>query len=254
MIFGIGPETVMSGISEALENAGSQLSEEQFIKIVDVIEKGMPGIVKLITAKTAQDWKSAALESGTGWGSKYAGAITYKTDGKTGEVFLDESMIDKMSNKPNIMFAKMVEEGVKSWSIKDALLASEKAKTSSSGIKYMVVPFPVAVPQKPGPARQTGQFGGREMTEEAHKIVKSGGRYSGPLKSGQEISGLTKYTTRQRHEQYGIFRCVTENSKGWQYPNKSERPVFPNVVNEIEKNIHELISAFCKEIVREYSK
>jgi len=253
MIFGIDPETVISSVSDALENAGSRMSEEQFNKIVDTIEKGMPGVVSTIARSIASTWKDEALKSATGWGSKYAAAITYKVDGNTGEIFIDESMIDKASNRPNIMFAKMVEEGMKSFSIKDALLASEKAKTSSTGIKYMVVPFPVAVPQKQGQVRHASQFGGREMTEEIYKIVKSGGSYSGKLKGGQEVSGLTKYMTRQHHEGYGTFRCVTENSRGWVHPGKRETEVFPKVIQEIEKKIHEAISDFCQKIVKEYS-
>lgn len=253
MIFGIDPETVISAISEKLEDAGSRLSEEQFGKIVDTIEKGMPGVIAVLTRGIASHWKSEAMDSGTGWGSKYSAAITYTVDKTTGEVFIDESMIDKTTNKPNMMFAKMVEEGMKSFSIKDGLLASEKAKTSSAGIKYIVVPFPVAVPRKASQGRMASQFGGREMTEDAHKIVKSGGRYSGQLKSGQEVSGLTKYVTRQRHEGYGIFMCVTENSRGWIHPGVAASPVFPKVIQEIEKKIHEVISEFCKEIVREYS-
>ena len=66
-----------------------------------------------------------------------------------GSVFVDESVKDS-SGKPAMMFAKMIEQGVQSWSIKDALLKSAKAKTSSAGIKYMVVPLPVRTPKAKG--------------------------------------------------------------------------------------------------------
>jgi len=254
MIFDLDADMIKNAVSQELENVGSQMSEEQFSKVAETIEKGIPGIIATLTRGMHKHWKNQAMEVGTGWGSKYAAAIQYKIEGNTGEIYLDESMIDKGTNKPNIMFAKMVEEGVKSWSIKDALLASNKAKTSSAGIKYIVVPFPVATPRKPSQGKGASQFQGREMTAEAHRIVKAGGRFSGPLKSGQEVSGLTKYVTRQRHEGYGIFICVTENSKGWVHPGVARDPVFPKVIQEIEKRIQEVISAFCQAIVKEYSK
>lgn len=254
MIFDIDADQVLDSVVKALEDAGQQMSQEKFTQIANAIESAMPGVIQLITMTMAEEWRSQADGAG-GWGAKYSAAIKTKFSGATGEVYIDEGMTDKGSNKPNIMFAKMIEEGVKSWSIKDALLASEKAKVSKDGVKYIVIPFPVATPRQASSGKSKSQFGGREMTNEVYNIVKSGGRVSSAkLKSGQEVSGLSKYNTRQLHGQYGLFRCVSEKSRGWQYPDKSARPVFPHVLEEVNNKIQEAIATFCKAIVQEYSK
>ena len=255
MIFDIDENIVLQGIANALEEAGSEASDEQFSKIVDRIEESMPGIIAVITRGMAEHWKSEARNSG-GWGNKYASAITYKVNGTEGEIYLDDKLIDKGSNKPSIMFAKMVEDGVESWSIKKALLASEKAKYSKANhIKYIIVPFPVATPRRSGQGKMAPQFGGREMTAAMYKIVKSGGRLpaGSVLSSGEDVSGLTRYTTKQFHSGYGIFRMVSENSEGWQYKTIGATPVFPSVVQEVSKKIESVISDFCKAIVREFT-
>jgi hypothetical protein len=257
MVFNIDPESAIDSVVEALESAGRELSESQFVQVANRINETLPGIIDLLAQGTAEYWKSEASSKG-GWGEKYARSIKYKVSGNMAEVFVDENMKDSGSNKPLAMFAKMVEDGVKSWSIKDALLASEKAKTSSDGIKYMVIPFPVATPRKSSSGKGKSQFGGREMTAEMYKIVKSGGKIkSGTLKAGArnvDISGLSKYNTRQLHGQYGIFRCVTKDSQGWIYPGKGEQSVYPDVLEYVNRQVRELVDQFCQAIVKEFQK
>jgi hypothetical protein len=257
MIFDIDENIVLQSIANALEEAGSEASDEQFSKIVDRIEESMPGVIQVIAHGMKDFWVTEARNAG-GWGNKYAQAISIRGKGETSEVFLDKSILDKSTkkHKPFFMFAMMMEEGVKSWSIKKALLASEKAKYSKANhIKYIIVPFPVATPRREGQGKMSQQFGGREMTAAMYKIVKSGGKLpSGSvLPSGQNVSGLTKYITPQLHSGYGIFRMVSENSEGWQYPDIPSEPVFPSVVKEVSKKIESVISDFCKAIVREFT-
>jgi hypothetical protein len=254
MIFNIDADQAMNEIAEALESAGAQMSEEKFNQIATAIETAMPGIIQVLAQGVAEDWKSQAAGAG-GWGSKYARAIKYHVQGTNAEIYIDEGIVDKGSNKPNFMFAMMIEEGVSSWSIKDALLASDKAHTGKDGVKYITVPFPVATPRSKGQGKMKTQFGGREMTAAMYSLVKNGGKLtSGKTGSGADVSGLSQYNTRQLHSQYGIFRRVSEKSTGWQYPNKSPRPVFPEVLKEVNNKIQEAISAFCKAVVQEYSK
>jgi hypothetical protein len=253
-IFDIDADQAMDSVIQALEDAGQQMSQEKFTQIANAIESAMPGVIQLITQTMAEEWKSQASGAG-GWGPKYAAAIKSKFSGTTGEVYLDESTTDKGSNKPNFMFAKMIEEGMKSFSIKDALLASDKAKVGKDGVKYITVPFPVATPRQASSGKSKSQFGGREMTNEIYNIVKSGGKISSAkLKSGQEISGLSKYNTRQLHGQYGIFRRVSEKSQGWIHPGRGASPVFPDVIKEVNNKIQEAIATFCKAVVEEFSK
>lgn len=253
-VFNIDPDMISEIIGNALDEVGSQASEEQFSKIVEAIEKSMPGVIKVLTYGMEENWKNMAKGSPTGWGQKYANSIKSEVEGNVGTVFVDESIMDKGSGKPNLMYVKMVEEGMRSFSIKDALLASDKAKIGPNGVKYITVPFPVATPRKASQGKQSSHFGGREMTNEMHRIVKSGGKIaSAKLKSGQDVSGLTQYNTRQLHSQYGIFRRVSEKSKGWIHPGVMASPVYPKVMDEVNKRVGEIMSGFCKAIVKEFT-
>ena len=96
------------------------------------------------------------------------------------------------------------------------------------------------------------------MTREMHRIVKSGGKLSPGTTlnikgKNIDITGLSRYVTRQRHEQYGIFRVVSEKSQGWQHPGVAAEPVYPKVLAEVNKKIQEVLSAYCREIVKEYT-
>jgi len=240
-------------VAEALNDAVAQTSEAQFQQIAEQIDESMGGIVELLTYGMQESWQNEARASG-GWGEKYANAIKAEVNGNTGEIYVDETLVDKESNKPNMMFVNMVEQGMKSFSIKDALMRSDKAKISSDGVKYMSIPMPVSTPRTAGQGKQQTKFGKREMTREAYNIVKNGGKFSGSLKKGGEVAGLTKYVTRQFHGQYGMFLTVSENSKGFVHPGKAATPVYPKVLAEVNKRIGEVIQEFVKGVVKEYTK
>lgn len=251
--FNIDPDVVANSILQALEDTQSEMAEDVFNQVVNKIEGTLPGIIPLLAQRTQELWKAEARGTSHGWGEKYADAIKSTVSGDSAEIFVDESMVDKSTNKPSIMFTQMIEKGVKSWSIKEALLKSEKAKISADGVKYIVVPFPVAVPRSKGAGRQMSRFGGREMTQDAYNLVKGGGRFSGQLKSGQEVSGLTKYTDRQRHEGYGIFLCVSQKSSGWIHPGVGAEPVYNKVLQKVNEQIGQLIAGYCAAIIKEFS-
>jgi hypothetical protein len=255
MVFNFDEEMVMNVINEALEDAAFNASQEQMNKIVNAIDESFPGVIAVLANGMEEHWKSEAKGVMTGWGEKYAAAIKSKIEGSKAEIYVDEEMKDKGSGKPSIMFVDMVEKGMKSFSIKDALLASEKAKIGPDGVKYITVPFPVATPRKEGQGKQASKFGGREMTQEMHRIVKSGGKIkSGKLKTGQNVAGLTRYNTRQRHSQYGIFRRVSEKSQGWIHPGVGPEPVYKKVLSEVNKRVAEVLTEYCKAIVKEYTQ
>lgn len=254
MIFDLNEDMLVDSVIGALESAGSQASEEQFNRILEAIDEGMPGVVGILAQGMAEHWQAEAINAG-GWGAKYASAIKYEVNGNVAEIYIDETMIDKGSNKPNIMYAMMMEKGMKSFDIKTALLNSEKAKEGPGGVRYITIPFPVSTPRQKGQGNSKSSFGGREMSSEVHKIVKSGGKVprGTTTSAGLDISGLTRYNTRQRHSQYGIFRRVSDNSKGWIHPGVSPTPVFPSVSQEVNKKVGEVVNSFLQAIVREYT-
>jgi hypothetical protein len=255
--FDIDPEMIIDSIAGALEAAGSQASEDQFYNIVKTIDESFPSVINILTQGMKEHWKAEAKRVSTGWGAKYAAAIKADVKGNIGEIYLDDTLTDKITNKPVMLFVEMVERGMKSFSIKEAVLKSKKAKISAAGLKYISIPFPVSVPRRAGQGTMQSRFGGREMTNAMHKIVKDGGR----LKSGSlnikgkdiDVSGLTRYVSRQRHEMYGMFLTVSEKSKGWIHPGKKPEPVYKKVLSEVNRRIHEVITEYCKEIVKKYT-
>jgi hypothetical protein len=257
MIFDIDAEMAFESVIASLEDAASYVTEEQFANIVNDINESLPGVIQVLAQGMSEHWRAEAREAG-GWGEKYARAIKYKTTDDTAEIYLDEDLIDPGSKKPYFMFAMMMEEGVNSWSIKDAVLKSEKAKMSQDGIRYIIIPFPVAAPREPRQGKMQSRYGKREMSRDMYSVVKSGGR----LKTGSiqaygkevDVSGLIKYQTRKFHGQYGIFRVVTQDSTGWQYPSVPPEPVYPAVLQEVNRQINELLKEFCSNVVREYSE
>lgn len=255
MVFNIDHEELLSNaissISEAISMA-ENASQEKFANLGEKINSAIPGLIEVLVNETEDFWINQAMLIG-GWGEKYARAI--QSDVSKGEVWLDKESLDPQSKRPFFMFAMMVEEGVQSWSIKDALMKSKKAKIGKDGVKYITIPMPVATPRKSGSGKQLSSFGGRTMTKEMHDILKSGGNVeSGSLMSGsRKISakGLTAFSTQKYHSGYGLFRRVSENSKGWQFPNKSPQPVFDTVKKYVDRRVGELMSDFCKAVVKE---
>jgi hypothetical protein len=259
MIFDIDADLIFESINSTLETIGEGLTEEMIGKVLNRIESSMPGITGFLLEDIYGEWRQKALDA-KGWGSKYINALKVKIENDGGSIYLDKDVMDKSSNRPFFMFAMMMEHGIKTWSIKDALLSSKKAHTGKDGVKYITVPFPVRTPGKEG--NMSSKFGGRRMTKDMHEIVKSGGTIGegttitvkNTLRSFEvDISGLSRYNTRQFHSQYGIFRRVSENSKGWQYPNKSATPIYPSVVDYVHRRIQEVLTDFCQEIIKEFS-
>ena len=57
-VFDIDTDMVLNAVTEALEQAGSDVSEEQFNKICDAIEAGMPGVISVLTRGGYRDWET----------------------------------------------------------------------------------------------------------------------------------------------------------------------------------------------------
>ena len=260
MIFDIDVDTVLDSIISVIDREGMEFTQEQMNNLVRIIDNALPGLLNNMIIDTKNEWTQQALEA-KGWGTKYIQAIKLKFEKDGGSVYLDPNIMDKSSNRPFFMFALMMENGVKSWSIKDALLASKKAHTGKDGVKYITIPFPVHTPGKDG--KMASKFGGRKMTTDMHALVKAGEKVpegttinvKNTIRSFEvDITGLTRYNTRQFHSQYGIFRRVSSRSEGWQYPDIPAQPIFPSVVDYVHRRITEDITAFCQEVVREFSE
>ncbi len=228
-----------------MQSAGGDEESALFQHLADTFPGEINNLVNWIADEARNFWSNKALEI-SAWGGKYAAAIRVEYLGQTdvARVYVDEDLIDPGSKKPFAMFVMMTEDGVRPWSIKEALLNSKRVKTSSKGIKYILVPFRYRVPGKQKP---TSSFSG-VLPQDAYKVAKEGGRL-GP--EAGNLAGLTRYDNESgMHGQYMTFRCVTEKSKGWQYPGKTPTPVYQEVLTYLERVIPELIANYLSNKVK----
>lgn len=194
------------------------------------------GLANLLLDQAMQFWRATA-QSSSAWGERYASTLKlepFKTG--MGRVFVDEE-------HPNAMFVYMMEDGVKTWSIKKALLEGKAARRNLAkyGKLFVRVPFRF---RTPGKGKKTSGFAG-VMPSDIYALVKGGKRLSKAPDNMPHIAGLKKYGSGV-HSQYLTFRTVTETSAGWQYPNVPATPVFQKVQKRVEAMIGQTIVNMVK--------
>lgn len=226
--------------NDELANVFAELSRE--------VQKDFPvetaKLVNNVAAAVQSLWASTAEEEGGGWGRRYAQTLRFEPmkssgDSGTARVYADES-------DPNFMFVNFVEEGVQSWSIKDALLKGKSARTSAkTGMVYVVVPFRF---RTPGSQQASSKFAG-VMPQGVYERVLAGEPITADFaeKAGgtKHMAGLKRYTEGQ-HSSFMTFRVVTERSEGWQYPQKPARPVYEKVLAQVGPAIEASLRSFIE--------
>lgn len=231
------------------KNRGANISEAIFSYLSNMTPESAIGLANMIAENTQKLWVNEInSHKRNSWGDKYSEGINVEPMRRRGEiahVYVDEDMKDERTNQKNILFANMFEEGVKSWSIKDALMTSKKVKTNRKGEKYIHIPLRY---RTPGSQKPSSSFAG-VAPDEVYDLVK---KQSYKMKGNEigEHAGMTK-VGRPGHEGYMMFRAVSQNSAGWQYPATPGTPVFQKVLNRIDGMIDEILSNFCEAIVKE---
>ncbi len=182
------------------------------------------------------------------WGERYANTLKKEhATGKGGQakVYADES-------DPDYMFVNIVENGISTWSIKDALLAGKAARRNKAlyGTTFVRVPFRFRIP---GVTKETSSFAGimpKDVYEKAKEGIRLGKEYG-------KYAGLVK-VTQKPHSQYMTFRTVSQKSEGWQYPTIPPTPVFEDVVKKVEKMMEgaivNFVQGYLKDMDKEFSK
>lgn len=230
----------------------------------DLFEKEATGLVNYVGSQVQRLWKTQAiaLARHRSWGEKYAEAIELEpadSAGGTARVFVDESKIDKSTKKPNMMFVNMVENGIQSWSIRDALLKSARVKRAADGYRYITVPFRWRTPSS---VKGTATVFTGTMPNDIYRAVKSGVKLVG--KEFGAFSGLTRYGS-SLHGKYFTFRTVSERvfrlkkTRGdapltkadWQYPDVAPTPVFERVEGLIGKLIDSILADYVANVAKD---
>lgn len=169
-------------------------------------------------------------------------------------------------------WASKLEEGFSSYSIKDALLKSEKVVTvgsragqpwvrkSKKGKKYAAVPFE----HKPSGGKMSGDLSqdikkilvkNRAGEEQSiTKIFKDlGGKpihgkvaTAGKIPGQPNLSGLTKYqfvhTSGKVSSVYMTYRMVGEDSPGWQHPGHPGYQLFSEAQQYVENELKNILN------------
>ena len=239
----------MPGVFDIFEDVDVSVLDE----ILKKTSNELPRITALISNNVITELHNywAAMAKGASpWGARYAAALVREPmtgqGGGTASVELDQE-------HPGAMFANMMENGVRSWSIKDALLASSRAKTSMrTGLKYLVVPFRW---RTPGSTKATSSFSG-VMPDEIYEAAKKGQTISAAqadAAGNPNLAGLRK-VNKPPHSGYMTFRVVTEQSTGWMYPQKAPTPVFPKVLDHARELVKEVVEQFVESYAEDLAK
>lgn len=186
-----------------------------------------------------QLWTAEAKNSGP-WGDRYASTlkVEYARAGASeGRVYSDEA-------HPNAMFANIVENGMKSFSIKDALLAGKAARRNKAkfGRAFVHVPFRWRTPKDNDQSKTYSSFAG-QLPEEIYQIAKSGGRVTVDMAESagdKNLAGLKRFGG-SLHGQYLTFRTVSEKSQGWRHPGAAATPVYPSVEKIVQAQVQKTI-------------
>lgn len=236
----------MSDESIKIFDVFENVDDEVVNKIMNIMQDIFPKIVESRSNEIASEillfWGESAVDASS-WGERYASTLSIKSmkGGKgSAKVYVDKA-------HPNYMFVKMMEEGVKSWSIKDALLKGKAAQRNflKYGTVFVRIPFRYRVS---GTTKPSSMFAG-VMPEAIYKMAKSGENIGDQF---GRMAGLKRYSKGPVHGQYFTFRTVSEKSDGWEHPGKMQTPVFKKVLQKvgsmIEKSMVKWVKTFEKEL------
>lgn len=231
--------------------------QESLAKMINLIGgKNLPGL-QMAVRKAAnivlRTWieKIGQADTKEGWKRRYKQDVNI------------DRQIDplKVSVSASGLFMNLVEEGVKRFSIKDGLLNGPHARINKKGEPYNIVFFRAGTPKahsiSPMPVGiyKVAKKLDKKDVEKRYRVIGVGGKT--PLMKGGNLQERTKTKTKQLkrkdkygglvkmgslgHTQYGTFRVVSKNSKGWIHPGVPAAPVFPKLEDAVHKKVKKLL-------------
>lgn len=210
----------------------SMIQPEKMMRLMSFLSGSFQEHVRTFVVVLGQDaleiWKSEAKNSV--WGEQYASALKMTETG-------DGVVIEPDSTNANYKFYLMTEEGVRPWSIRDALLNGKAAARNMAmyGTLFVHVPLRQRTPTA-GPTKVTSSFAG-VMPKNIYQMSKSGQQVS----DAGNLTGLKRYGANN-HGQYMTFRTVSEKTPkdAWQHPGSAPDPIFSE---RVEKAVDSYINA-----------
>lgn len=237
----------------------------RLISVFDILQKTMKvaedtlpevstNMANMLIDKAYELWKLKAENapeksdgSPSQWGRRYANTLKVSpSKGGEASVYVDEG-------HPDVMFVNMMENGVRSWSISDALLSSRAARTSHDGYTYVNVPFRKRTPTA-GASEFTSSVFSSVIPTNVYEDLKAG------LQTGKqagEMAGLQRYEGDQgRVSGYFTFRVVSSKpgAKEWVHPGKQPTPVFEEVQREFENMVEKFVVKFVGSMAKGLEK
>ena len=166
------------------------------------------------------------------------------------------------------MYVNFIENGISSWSIKEALLNGPHSQKGKNG-RYNIVFMRKNTPGSSSPAmssdvysiakgmismketladrvRDISSMPGSKLQSRAVSVSEQISSAKGKREHlGRMMKGKAQKTKTGNQHAYGVFFRVGENSKGWVYPDIPKVPVFSRVKSEVEDIVKDI---FLKEI------
>jgi len=217
--------------------------------VVSILEETQPDAVRgfvVQMANFAYELWTMEARNASSWGDRYASTITMDIPSAGKSVSEDSVYVDE--SHPNFMFVNIMENGMKSFSIKDALLAGKAARRNKAkyGTVFVHVPFRWRTP-KDDQSKTHSTFSGM-LSDDIYEIAKGGGRVTVDMAKSvrnKNLAGLKRFGG-DGHGQYLTFRTVSEKSQGWKHPGAPATPVYRKVEQLVNDRVEKELLSFLE--------
>jgi len=163
------------------------------------------------------------------------------------------------------MYVNFVENGIKRFDMKTGFLNGPKARRNAKGEPYNIIfirkgaPSTARISQMPSNVYTSVKQMDKGEANKRYRVIGVGDKVplmqATNLKQRVHSSGAARYAGKGKkdksagmvkggskgHTQYGTFRIVTKNSKGWIFPRIKGAKVFDNLVEKIEPKIKKIL-------------
>jgi hypothetical protein len=224
-------------------NLDQKLLDALYNRLKDQIPDKLVNSVNAVIDNTYKFWVMSAIGESP-FGERYAKLVDrryLKNVNDTGSIFIE--------NEADL-FYNLVENGSKSWSIKDALLKGKVAKRNLAehGTLFVSVPMRARTPVKRGDGKVHSSFT-NELPQDIYRALKTGQNLSSQQKvvaGNLNLANVKAIPTVFKDNNYINFVTVSEKSKGWKHPGFNKTPIFKKVEEHLKDSMKILLDTFVE--------